>query len=236
MPSENESILRHANAACLGSILGNRWLNLGLIIEHEMAMRTKQRQTSLPFPVMITELCRRTGVPQDYTRDIKVTPSSSTDTRRIEAEYTREETPSTSFSTQPTRITQAMLLMMGHLPHSTDVRATRLERSITWMIKSAIIAALTPFQTSIDTLTTRDKACESRQRETFEVMSLKAEVADLRNDVDYLKSTDFTSLLEVVDDLDSCDTSVIPPSTTGDVHKDDAAIDESDTETDEEQI
>ncbi|KAG5630037.1 hypothetical protein H5410_001754 [Solanum commersonii] len=93
-----------------------------------------------------------------------------------------------------------------------------------------------PFQTSIDTLTTRVEACESRQGETSKVAALKAEVADLRKDVDYLKSTDFTSLLEVADDVDTLETSETPPATTRDVHMDGTATDESKAETNEEKI
>uniref|UniRef100_M1E1B3 Polyprotein protein n=1 Tax=Solanum tuberosum TaxID=4113 RepID=M1E1B3_SOLTU len=54
-----------------------------------------------------------------------------------------------------TPITQAMLLKMGHLAHSADVRASRIEAEVPWMIERVITDVLTPLKASIDALSTR---------------------------------------------------------------------------------
>jgi len=68
--------------------------------------------------------------------------------------------------------------------------------------------------------------------------ALKDEVADLRKDVDYLKSTDFTSLFEAAETQGVPGISEMPPATTRDMPKEDVAADASETETktDEEKI
>ncbi|KAG5571762.1 hypothetical protein H5410_061528 [Solanum commersonii] len=93
-----------------------------------------------------------------------------------------------------------MILKMGHLAHSIDVRATQLEG------------------------------------ESFEVTGLKVKVADLKKDVDYLKSTDFTSLLEAANDVEAQPSSEIPPITIENVSRDDVEVDGSESKIDEEQI
>jgi len=58
----------------------------------------------------------------------------------------------------------------------------------------------------------------------------------LRKDVDYLKSTDFTSLLKATEDQDSPPSSQMPPATTRDVPMDDVVAEESEEETSEKKL
>uniref|UniRef100_M1DFY4 Polyprotein protein n=1 Tax=Solanum tuberosum TaxID=4113 RepID=M1DFY4_SOLTU len=155
---------------------------LGIIIEQEMAMRAKQRHTSLPFLVLIIKFCRRAGVPRGEKRDVEVTSTSTTNIRHIEAEYTQEEAD----------MRRAALVDASQ---EVDVDSIPAEASFSSLTYGLSDGALSPFYD-----------CEGYP------------VGDQADDVDALAFSE------------------ISPSTTKAVYVDDVAADESEAETDEEQI
>lgn len=85
---------------------------------------------------------------------------------------------------------------------------------------------MTPISTPFDTLTARIESCNRILGVTLEVITLKGKISVMKKDVDYLKSTNFTPLLEALDDQDAPQCLEMPSSTTKDVPKDDVAADE----------
>uniref|UniRef100_M1D8L8 Polyprotein protein n=1 Tax=Solanum tuberosum TaxID=4113 RepID=M1D8L8_SOLTU len=83
-------------------------------------------------------------------------------------------------------LTQVALIRMGHLAHSTNRHAFRLEATVPGMIERALTAALTPLSVSIDPLAARIDVCERGQGANDEVTTIKATIIELRKDVDQL--------------------------------------------------
>uniref|UniRef100_M1DJS8 Putative plant transposon protein domain-containing protein n=1 Tax=Solanum tuberosum TaxID=4113 RepID=M1DJS8_SOLTU len=73
----------HPKVALLGCILDWEKLNLKVIISQEMVKRVKQNQTSLPFPVLISDLCRQIP-PAIVTRDAD--KGNESDTHKMDEE------------------------------------------------------------------------------------------------------------------------------------------------------
>ncbi|XP_049364562.1 uncharacterized protein LOC125829376 [Solanum verrucosum] len=130
---------------------------------------------------------------------------------------------------------------MGHLAQFADVCASRLEVVFPRMIERAVDAVLTPLKALIDALTMRVEVFERGHGASEEVTTLKADVSELRKDVDHLKSIDFTSLfgtMKIPDDPSIVIPaySEVPTATTRDEVRVDVVAAESEAETDEEQF
>lgn len=89
--SQNELILHHYKAVLTGCILDRRQFNLRSIIALEILMRAKNQQTSLPFPGLITALCRRARFLFVGKIDVEITPLVSTNIRCIEGKFRKDE-------------------------------------------------------------------------------------------------------------------------------------------------
>ena len=90
MLSQNESTIRLAKATYLGCILKEMRLNLGAIIAENIHMRAKHSRAYIPFPPLITVICKRARVPRDVNKEIRVTPTSSTNIKKIKGEYLKD--------------------------------------------------------------------------------------------------------------------------------------------------
>lgn len=87
MPSQNELIHEHSKVVLIISIIKKEKFNVGEIIGEEILLRTRQDQTSLSLPMLITQLCERLGVPFQGKTYVRITPVSSNYIWKIEAEY-----------------------------------------------------------------------------------------------------------------------------------------------------
>ena len=90
-----------------------------------------------------------------YVDFIPIEASFPTLTSRNSRTSTLSYILSVSAMYQPARFTHAVILKIGYLAHSLDMRATRLEVAVLWMIKKDNVDILKPLRASIETLNSR---------------------------------------------------------------------------------
>lgn len=133
-------------------------------------MKVKQFQTSLPFPSLIIMLCRRARVVWSEKTDVEVTPSESTNIKRIEAEYLKDEEDKAI--KQPTD--KMLIVDIEALESSAVELGTKAGISFS----SPIIYSFAAFIPSTKTEATNDQSPVTRA--TIFAIGYLAKVADLR--------------------------------------------------------
>jgi len=83
MLSQNESILRNPKAMLVGVIIERHKINVGGIIVEVILIQASQEQTSIPFPMLITEICETTRIPFRRKTEVRITRISYSDIQRI---------------------------------------------------------------------------------------------------------------------------------------------------------